>query len=110
MKCMTDRQSVPANSATVNVLAGKLYEFAPEDGMLELGICASAVGLRCTLIVGGEVIIDDQEVSSASRFPLKPDDTLASVAVLAGERIVLTYRNTTGAAITVTSCTGFMPI
>jgi hypothetical protein len=61
---------------------------------------ASAIGLNTSFLVGNEVIVDDQEVSSANRSPVTPDDLLGSGGALSGDRIVIRYRNTTGAAIT----------
>ncbi len=98
---MTDVRSVALNAKVDNVLAGKVYEFLPYDAEVRIAVVASAVGMRATVISGADVLLDDQEVSAANRFPVDPDDyTLTDVAG-AGERLVVALRNTTGAAITV---------
>jgi hypothetical protein len=100
MPVMTDRQSVAANATVTNVLAGKLHEFLNRPSAVRLYACASAVGLNSTLIVGSQSSVQDQEVNAQNRLPIVPDDFLAEAGGLAGERILVSYRNTTGAAIT----------
>lgn len=97
---MTDRQSVAANGTVANACAGKSAEFIKEPSVVRLSGCASAVGLNMTLIIGEEVILDDQEVNAQNRMPLIPDDVIVEGGAMPGDRIVLKYRNTTGAAIT----------
>ncbi len=93
--------SVAANSATTNQLSGELYEFISVDSAVRLLAAAAAVGLRATFNVGGVVVMNDSPVSQANRFPIQPDDLLVEVGAMAGERLFLTFRNTTGAAIIV---------
>jgi hypothetical protein len=100
MPVMTDRQSVAANATVNNVIAGKLAEFLSEASRVALYAAASAVGLNYSLLIGGEAIVDDQEVSSANRFPVVPDDFVAEGGGLPGDRIIVRVRNTTGGAIT----------
>lgn len=100
MPSMTDRQVVAANATVTNVLAGKIFEFAPGNSIVALSATGSAVGLNISFIIGGEVKLDDQEVSGANRFPLNPDDFLARGGAFKGDRIVVRLRNTTGANIT----------
>ena len=98
MPTMQDSISVAANSVSVNVLSGQLYEFLPEGANLTLSCAGSAVGLRTTLI-SGVPLVNDQAINGANRFPLIPDDILQSGPVPGG-RTVLTFRNTTAAALT----------
>lgn len=97
---MTDVESVAANTTTANILAGKSMEFVPEPSVVAIGICASAVGLRATVVIGSEVVVDDQEVSAANHMPIFPDDILAEGGAFGGDRITIRLRNTTGGAIT----------
>jgi len=100
MPVMTDRQSVAANAQVDNVLVGKLAEFLTEPSRVALYATGSAVGLRYSLLIGGEALVDDQEVSAANRFPLVPDDFVAEGGGLQGDRLIVRVRNTTGGAIT----------
>ena len=100
MATMTDRQSVAANSTVINVLAGKIFEFAQRPSLASIYATASAVGLNISFVVGNEVMVDDQEVNAQNRMPIVPDDLVARAAALRGDRLVLRLRNTTGGAIT----------
>jgi len=105
MPVMTDVQVVAANATVANVLAGKLHEFI--SGMtaarIRVFVTGSAAGLNASLLVGGESFAQDQEVSAANRFPIDPDDFTVEAGGYAGDRIVLSLRNTTGAGITARS-------
>jgi hypothetical protein len=92
--------SVAANSTSTNRVAGLTHEFLDRPAAIILGAAAAAVGLNCSLLVAGVALVDDQSVSQANRFPIIPDDILASETV-GGGRILLRFRNTTGAAIIV---------
>lgn len=100
---MTDVVSVAANATSTNRLAGKIAEFLAEASIVRLFVAAAAVGIFCTLMVGDSVLVDDQEVSGANRFPLKPDDLVDEGAGFANDRLLLRFRNSTGAAIVVNS-------
>lgn len=97
---MTDVQSVAANTTTANILAGKAMEFCAEPSIVMIGVNASAVGLRCSVVIGTEVVVDDQEVSSINRMPQFPEDVLAEGGAFGGDRITVRLRNTTGGALT----------
>ena len=100
MAVMTDRQSVAANATVANSLSGKMHEFLQRPSIVRFYGSASAVGLNMTCLIGGRSYVQDQEVSAQNRLPIVPDDFVAAGAGVAGDRIVLTYRNTTGGAIT----------
>lgn len=97
---MTDVQSVAANTTTSNILAGKNKEFLEEASILRFGIGGSAVGLRATIVVGTEVVVDDQELPVVTTLPAFPDQVIAEAGGFAGDRITVRLRNTTGGAIT----------
>lgn len=97
---MTYVGSVAANTTTANLLAGKSQEFVTEPSVVTIGVAASAVGLNATVVVGSEVVVDDQEVSSINRMPQFPEDVLAEGGAFPSDRINVRLRNTTGGAIT----------
>jgi len=101
MALMTDRRSVAANATVDNVLAGKIDEFLKLNSVITLFANAEAVGLNISLIIGNNVVLDDQEVPNraAGTAITKPDDFVVSSGGLAGDRMILRLRNTTGAAI-----------
>jgi len=100
MPRMTFNGSIAANSQNDNILAGKLHEFLSEHARIVVAAAASAAGLRLSLLVGGEAVVQDQEISSANRFPQLPQDFAAEGAGFPSDRIVIPLRNTTGGAIT----------
>lgn len=113
MPVMTDQnRSVAANTTVDNVLAGKLDEFLRVNASLQLSIVAQAVGLRASLVVGGEVALDDQEVNARAGATaiILPDDFLVTAAGYAGDRLILRLRNTTAGAIIVNSRLEVTPI
>lgn len=98
MPTMQDSVSVAANSVSTNQLAGQLYEFVPQGANITLSVAGSATGLRVTFICGVP-LINDQAMNLQNRFPIIPDDVVHSGPVPGG-RMVLTFRNTTGGALT----------
>lgn len=101
MAIMNDRRSVAANATVDNVLAGKIDEFLKMNSLVTLYANAEAVGLNVSLIIGSQVVVDDQEVANraAGVAIIKPDDLVVQNGGLAGDRLILRLRNTTGAAI-----------
>jgi len=100
MSIMTDTQSVAANTTISNVVAGKSKEFVQEPSVVTLSATGSAAGLMGTLIIGEEVVMDDQDIGPGNRFPVVPDDVLVSGGAFPGDRIVVRVRNRTGGALT----------
>jgi len=91
--------SVPANGVTTNQLAGQLYEFLDRPARVLLAAVAAAVGVNVTMLLGGRAVINDQPISQANRFPILPDDIVTEEQGFG--RMILTFRNTTAAAILV---------
>jgi hypothetical protein len=101
MPRMADTVSVGANATVDNVLSGKLYEILKRPSALRFLAAAAATGIKATIVVGSEVIVDDALVSLANRYPVIPDDTLAEHGGFAHDRLVFRLRNTTAGAIVV---------
>jgi len=91
--------SVAANAVSANLLAGQLYEFLDRPARVMLAAAAAAVGVTCTLLIGGRAVVNDQFISQANRFPIIPDDVVTEETGIG--RMILTFRNTTGAPILV---------
>jgi hypothetical protein len=98
MAVMTDVRNVGAGATVDNILTGKIYEFAQQDSIISLSATGAVAGIKFSFIIGNQLLIDDQEVSSANRFPLVPDDFLTRGGALKGDRVVVRIRNTTGGA------------
>lgn len=91
--------SVGANAVSSNQLSGKTYEFLDRPAQILLAATAAAVGVNVTLLVGGVAVVNDEPISQANRFPVLPDDVITQERGMG--RLILTFRNTTGAAILV---------
>ena len=100
MSTMTDRRSVAANTRTANVLSGLPFEFVVQPSIVRIYCTGSAIGLNVDVLVGGESLISDSEISAANRFPIRNEDLIMEHGGLPGERLFVAFRNTTGAAIT----------
>lgn len=110
MSTMTDRRSVAANTRTANILAGLPFEFVVEPSIIRIYITASAVGLNADVLIGGESLVSDSEVSAANRFPLRPDDLLVEHGGSPGDRLFIALRNTTGVALTGQTLVDVIPL
>lgn len=101
---MTDvARSVAANSSTGNILDGKAEQYLSRNSALAYYIVAAAAGIQATVLVGDSVVVDDQEVSSANRFPIRPDDLFARAGGASGDLVYVRLRNDTGAAVVCTT-------
>lgn len=100
MSIMTATASLGANTTEPNALSGKSKEFVTEPSVVSIAACGSATGLNVTVIIGDEVVIDDQPIGAQNHFPVVPDDVLAQGGGFPGDRIVVKVRNTTGGALT----------
>ncbi len=98
MPLMQGSVSVGANAVSANQLAGKLYEFVNPGTNVTISATGSATGLNVTYICGIP-LINDEAIGLQNRFPIIPDDVLTSGQV-PGNRLVLTFRNTTAGALT----------
>ena len=112
MPLISDTRSLAANETVNNVLEGSQFEFLPYDAQLDFGIVgAGALGaILADVYSGQDVLMESGAISVLARFPVFPDDyTLTDVAA-GGERIKVRLRNTTGAAIVVSTAVRVTPI
>lgn len=107
---MSDTVSVAANSRTANQLAGLQFEFLPAMCSVQLRCTSSATGIRSDFNIGGEQLAVDTLVPPTNRFPIAPDDTLVTTSGAQGERLFLTFRNTTAGALTVQWAVEVLPL
>lgn len=101
--------SVAANSRSANVLAGEQFEFLPSLANVQMRAASAATGVFADFNIGGEQVAVDALVPPTNRFPIAPDDTMVTTSGVKGERLFLTFRNSTGAAIVVQYAVEIMP-
>lgn len=95
--------STAANTKSSEQLQGSQLAYLPKDGVINFFAKASAIGLKLTIMVGGETVYDDQDVpiiKAAGAALSRKDDLLLSVAGRAGEQVRVFARNSTAGAIT----------
>lgn len=110
MPTMSDVQSVAANTRTGNILAGKAFEFAARASIVNIYIVAAAVGMKADILIGGESIMSDEEVSGANRYPQVNTDLTARHGASPGDRLFIALRNTTGGALVVQTLVEVLPL
>jgi len=97
---ISNNVSVAANALSANVLAGDLYEFLPTRGVISFYATGSAAGLLATLLIGGINYCDNSVIPPTNRFPIRPDDGMTQAGGQRGERLFLTFLNSTAGALT----------
>jgi len=99
MPQMTSTTSVAANAVSANILSGELFEFLPQNSVIAVLATGSAVGLRLTMAIGGEIVANDITLGAQNHIPVNPDDQILEEGGIAGSRLFITMRNTTGGAL-----------
>ncbi len=110
MPRMTDVRTVAANAIIANILTGKIHEFASRPSVVRLMITGAVAGMFTSFLIGGEAVVQDQEIGAANRFPIDPDDFFAEFGAGVGDRVVVQLRNSTGAGIVVQTVVDVSPI
>jgi len=112
MPLISDTRSIAANATVDNVLSGSQFEFLPFDAALAFGIVgAGALGaILADVYSGQDVLQESAPISVLARYPVFPDDFSLDDVAAAGERLKVRLRNTTGAAIIVSTVVKITPI
>ncbi|SRR6266403_620225 len=103
MPAMSGIVTVPANGV-INPLVGLTYEIPQFNAHLDIALNqqSGAVGAVLATIYGGTDLLNEEHAISANaRVPIVPDDYYISDDVMAGDRVKVNLRNTTGGAIVV---------
>ncbi len=105
--------SLPANAVSANVLAGSPFEFVAQPSLVKLAVTqagAAPSDITGVFQIGGESVLQGGEISDRSAFPTFLDDILVEAGAQAGERLFLTFANTTVGALVVQFLLDIMPI
>tara|TARA_Y100000310_G_C20678101_1_gene814255 strand:- start:1913 stop:2251 length:339 start_codon:yes stop_codon:yes gene_type:complete len=104
----TTALSVSANSKSAEQVSGQ-YQYVGK-GDFTLACRGSATGLNVTCAVGGIQLVDDQPIPyTGAAGGLALDQHVMTSQSMAGGRVQLTFRNTTGGALTVDTLLLFTP-
>jgi len=103
--------SVAANSTSSNQLSQFSDEYLRADTMIAHYAKSDVVGLNVTLAIGERLAISDQPCNAGPALGINVnEDQLAVEPGMAGEKVSLTFRNTTVGAIVVQAMSVFTPI
>jgi len=92
--------SIAATSANDNILAGSSFEFLRSNSVVSIGIVGSATGLVANIQSGSDIVLEESPLAVKTTMPSIPDDMYYNDVGVAGDRLVIRVRNTTGGALT----------
>jgi len=99
MGIMSSVTSVAINTTSLNVLAGLLEEFVTRPSIITVYANAARQDIDVTIIGGGAVVVDAQELSDRNASILKPDDLVYQFALTGpNDRLVMRFINRNVAA------------
>lgn len=113
MPTISGSVSVAANATSANVLAGSPFEFIAQPSICKLACTqagAAASDITANFQIGGEALMQAGNISDRSAFPTFLDDIIVEAGAQAGERLFLTFANTTAGALVVQFLLDIMPI
>lgn len=91
--------SVAAGASNPNLFGGSAFEFSRTRTLVSLGCTAAATGTFITLNSGSDVVLEESPPYVATVFPIVPDQMFYNDVMEAGDRLRLSVRNPTGAAV-----------
>src|SRR5688500_18667921 len=86
-------------SSTAERLAGTQFEFPEQNSIAQIAIQSDGTGVLATVTTGTETQLEESPVQlgTINVQPKYPDDFYIEVPVLAGERLKIKLRDTSGA-------------
>jgi len=93
--------SIAASSANENILSGSAFEFLRQNAIVSVGLAGSATGLVANIQSGADIVLEESPLLVKTTMPTIPDDMYYNDVGVAGDRLVIRVRNTTGGALTV---------
>jgi len=113
MPTISSSISVAANSRSANVLAGSPFEFVSQPSIIKLATTqagAASSDINANFQIGGESLMVDGNIANKAAMPTFRDDLIAEAGAQDGERLFLTFSNTTVGALVVQFILDIMPI
>jgi len=96
--------SITTGASTANIVQGTQLEIMQVNCQLVMAVVAAnatAAQIFLTWSIGDEIVVDDQAVSNANRWPISPDDWVYSTGATRGDRQVVRLRNINAGTIVV---------
>ena len=111
MPTISISDSIPANSRSLNVLAGQQFEFMSGNTLVTTRMSAAVVGLEADMSVAGISVLAAAVVPDSNRSPIRPEDVMMGpIGATDGSRLFLSYLNTTVGAIVVRTIVDLDPV
>jgi urease beta subunit len=101
MPVMQKETTIVANTANENILAGSAFEFLRRNAVVSIGLTGSATGLVANIQSGADIILEESPLEIKTSFPVIPDEMYYNDVGIAGDRLVIRVRNTTGGDLVV---------
>lgn len=102
--------TIKANTTNENIYSGSAFEFARQNGLLNIAVVGAAAGLVATIQVGSRVVLEESALAILTTMPKLQDDFYYSEGILANERLICRVRNTTAGDIVVRSIAQMQPV
>lgn len=100
MPTIKNETSIPANGQVENILTDSLFEVIQwQAARIEFGLRAAATGLLLDVYSGIDTVAEQFRPNVGAGTPVYPDDFSLTDVAVAGEKLKVRARNTTGAAI-----------
>lgn len=99
MPAIQIEQSVGAGASVSNLVSGSAFEFARTRTLLSLGVTAAASGSFITINSGADVLLEESPPYVSTLYPVVPDQMFYNDVMEPGDRLRISARNPTGAAI-----------
>ncbi len=93
MPFLSDRRTVPIAGTVANVLEGKFGRVLQENSKVTVAITAEVVSGFATILVGNEILMDDQELPDTNAAVRNPEDILAQTVAAIGDEVIVKLRN-----------------
>ena len=107
---MSDKRTIAAGVLTTNVLADKIAERLLEDSIIRLYVNADVDSVEVQLLIGDSAAVDGQEVSDRGAAIETDKDLMSEELGLAGDKIILRYRNGNAGAAVVRTMVKLEPV
>lgn len=124
MPMILNQTAVAAASVNNNVIAGSAFEFARVQSIYSIGVAQNNQGGFCTIQGGPNIIAEEfpppvistaanspsgAALTTTSQYPVVPDEMYFTDVLNQGDRLVIRYRNPTGAAVTLSTVVQISP-
>ena len=91
--------SVGATSSNSNIFSGSAFEYARGRTALSLGVVAAATGTFITIQAGADIVLEESAPMVLTTMPIVPDHMYYNDIMEPFDRLRVSVRNPTGAAV-----------